>query len=330
MPRSAIKGRSARARSARIREGRGRRRRPVARSLAPSPPPPAAAASRVLLRPATKTRESLRGRAGPGAEGAPAERSEPRAAPARPEASARTAAAAVEPRAPRPRVAEPPPAMGAAARSLRLALGLLLLGTLLRPADACSCSPVHPQQAFCNADVVIRAKAVSVKEVDSGNDIYGNPIKRIQYEIKQIKMFKGPDKDIEFIYTAPSSAVCGVSLDVGGKKEYLIAGKAEGNGKMHITLCDFIVPWDTLSTTQKKSLNHRYQMGCECKITRCPMIPCYISSPDECLWMDWVTEKNINGHQAKFFACIKRSDGSCAWYRGAAPPKQEFLDIEDP
>lgn len=37
-------------------------------------------------------------------------------------------------------------------------------------------------------------------------------------------MFKGPDKDIEFIYTAPSSAVCGVSLDVGGKKEYLIAG----------------------------------------------------------------------------------------------------------
>nr|1BQQ_T Chain T, METALLOPROTEINASE INHIBITOR 2 [Bos taurus]1BUV_T Chain T, PROTEIN (METALLOPROTEINASE INHIBITOR (TIMP-2)) [Bos taurus] len=184
----------------------------------------------------------------------------------------------------------------------------------------CSCSPVHPQQAFCNADIVIRAKAVNKKEVDSGNDIYGNPIKRIQYEIKQIKMFKGPDQDIEFIYTAPAAAVCGVSLDIGGKKEYLIAGKAEGNGNMHITLCDFIVPWDTLSATQKKSLNHRYQMGCECKITRCPMIPCYISSPDECLWMDWVTEKNINGHQAKFFACIKRSDGSCAWYRGAAPP----------
>lgn len=99
---------------------------------------------------------------------------------------------------------------------------------------------------------------------------------------------------------------------------------------MHVTLCDFIVPWDTLSTTQKKSLNHRYQMGCECKITRCPMTPCYISSVDECLWMDWVTEKSINGHQAKFFACIKRNDGSCAWYRGAAPPKQEFLDIEDP
>lgn len=99
---------------------------------------------------------------------------------------------------------------------------------------------------------VIRAKAVSAKEVDSGNDIYGNPIKRIQYEIKQIKvtghngsggwgmgwplhqplmpasapqMFKGPDQDIEFIYTAPSTAVCGRLLDTGGKKEYLIAGE---------------------------------------------------------------------------------------------------------
>ncbi|XP_021389835.1 metalloproteinase inhibitor 2 isoform X2 [Lonchura striata] len=178
---------------------------------------------------------------------------------------------------------------------------------------------------------VIRAKAVSAKEVDSGNDIYGNPIKRIQYEIKQIKMFKGPDQDIEFIYTAPSTAVCGRLLDTGGKKEYLIAGKSEGNGKMHITLCDLVSTWDSLTPTQKKSLNQRYQMGCECKISRCLSIPCFVSSSDECLWTDWAMEKNnVDGRQAKHYACIKRSDGSCAWYRGMAPPKQEFLDIEDP
>lgn len=35
---------------------------------------------------------------------------------------------------------------------------------------------------------VIRAKVVSHKEVGSGNDIYGNPIKRVEYEIKQIKV----------------------------------------------------------------------------------------------------------------------------------------------
>ncbi|XP_005989147.1 metalloproteinase inhibitor 2a [Latimeria chalumnae] len=210
-------------------------------------------------------------------------------------------------------------------------LALLLLWEAVKEmTEACSCSPTHPQQAFCNADVVIRAKAVSGRDVNSGNDVYGNPIKRIQYEIKQIKMFKGPDKDIEFIFTPPSSAVCGVSLDTSGKKDYLIAGKVEGDGKMHVTLCDFIISWDSLSATQKKSLTQRYQMGCECKITRCPSTPCYISSEDECLWMDWVMEKNHNGRQAKHYACIKRSDNSCAWYRGMAPPKKEFLDIEDP
>lgn len=61
----------------------------------------------------------------------------------------------------------------------------------------------------------------------------------------------------------------------------LPTGKAEGDGKMHITLCDFIVPWDTLSITQKKSLNHRYQMGCECKVSKIciPVLPCVLTPP---------------------------------------------------
>lgn len=38
------------------------------------------------------------------------------------------------------------------------------------------------------------------------------------------QMFKGPNQDIEAVFTAPVSAVCGVTLDVNGKKEYLISG----------------------------------------------------------------------------------------------------------
>lgn len=38
-------------------------------------------------------------------------------------------------------------------------------------------------------------------------------------------MFKGPDQPIEVIFTAPSSAVCGVTMDTNGKKEYLISGR---------------------------------------------------------------------------------------------------------
>lgn len=140
-------------------------------------------------------------------------------------------------------------------------------------------------------------------------------------------MFKGPDKDTEFIYTVPSSATCGASLDSGGKKQYLIAGKAEGNGKMYITLCDFAVPRDTLSTTQK-SLNSRYQMGCKRKITCYSRIPCYISL-GQCLWVDWATQKNSNRHQAKFFAYIKRSDQLLLVPQSLAP-KQDLLAIKGP
>ncbi|XP_029294134.1 metalloproteinase inhibitor 2b [Cottoperca gobio] len=208
-------------------------------------------------------------------------------------------------------------------------LAILFLWRVEEIAEACSCSPAHPQQAFCNSDVVIRAKVVGEQEVDVGNDIYGNPIKRIKYDIKQMKMFKGPANDIDAIYTAPTSAVCGVNLENNGK-EYLITGKLETDGTMHITLCDFLEPWDALSDTQKKSLTQRYEMGCDCKITRCTSIPCVLNSPTECLWTDWLIEQKVNGRQAKHFACIKRSDDSCAWYRAAAPPKKEFMDIEDP
>lgn len=60
---------------------------------------------------------------------------------------------------------------------------------------------LFPASTFCRSMVgscdvhvplfsltVIRAKVVGEKEVDSGNDIYGNPIKRILYEVKQIKV----------------------------------------------------------------------------------------------------------------------------------------------
>ncbi|KAJ8367545.1 hypothetical protein AAFF_G00315180 [Aldrovandia affinis] len=163
-----------------------------------------------------------------------------------------------------------------------------------------------------STEMMIRAKVVAVQEVDSENDINGYPIKTIQYDIKQIKMFKGPDHDIEAILTDSSSAMCGVTLETNGKNEYLITGRPEADGKMHVNLCDLIMPWDTISSAQKRGLDHRYQRGCECKITSCISLPCPISAPDECLWTDWVT---VSGLQAKYLSCMKRADGSCSWYR---------------
>uniref|UniRef100_A0A8C8FH61 Metalloproteinase inhibitor 2 n=1 Tax=Oncorhynchus tshawytscha TaxID=74940 RepID=A0A8C8FH61_ONCTS len=76
-------------------------------------------------------------------------------------------------------------------------------------------------------------------------------------------MFKCPDQVIHAIFTAPSPAACGVTLDLN--KEYLFTGKLE-TGRMYVTLCGYNPPWEDLSAAQKKSLTHRYQSGCDCKV----------------------------------------------------------------
>ncbi|XP_014038928.1 metalloproteinase inhibitor 2 [Salmo salar] len=191
-----------------------------------------------------------------------------------------------------------------------ITLVVLFLWRIEDVAEACRCAPVHLQQAFCSADVVIRAKVVGVKAV-SGNT---------NYDVQQIKMFKGPDRVIHTIFTSSSSASCGVTLEL--TKEYLFTGRMNTDGRMRIVMCDFIQYWEDLNHTQRKSLTQRYQSGCDCTIIRCSSLPCPVSAPDECLWTDWLLADGQSGPQAKYSACLKRSDGSCAWYREMAPSRK--------
>ncbi|XP_051987623.1 metalloproteinase inhibitor 2-like [Xyrauchen texanus] len=214
-------------------------------------------------------------------------------------------------------------------RSSSVCLLLLVLCGAREFAEACSCSSAHPQQAYCNADVVIRATVIGHQQMVAGTDTDGNLIKMIKYDIKQTKMFKGPDQQIDAIFTGPSS-LCGVNLESDGKKEYLITGNLDSNGTLGVNLCDYIESWESLSLTQKKNLGERYQMGCECKIVPCQSIPCSINETAGCLWIDWVLEGTHQGNQAKYYTCVKRNDGSCSWYHGAIPPKREFQEIEEP
>ncbi|XP_054628351.1 metalloproteinase inhibitor 2-like [Dunckerocampus dactyliophorus] len=153
---------------------------------------------------------------------------------------------------------------------------------------------------------------IKVKVGKKTNGDFGKPTK---YDLKLIKMFKGPKKNIDAVYTPSSPAACGKTLTTG--VDYLITGKLASDGSLHITLCDFIAPWKSLCKTQKNNLVQGYKMGCNCKITRCTSLPCKISSRAECSWTDFVM-KSDNRQQAKHFACIKRRDGSCTWYSGGA------------
>lgn len=50
-----------------------------------------------------------------------------------------------------------------------------------------------------------------------------------------------------------------------------LTGRVWEDGRVMIGLCDFIEPWDNLSMSQKKSLNHRYEMGCDCRVSAFPL-----------------------------------------------------------
>ncbi|XP_061830106.1 metalloproteinase inhibitor 2-like [Nerophis lumbriciformis] len=185
-------------------------------------------------------------------------------------------------------------------------LVLLCMWQLQEGAHACRCFPVHPQMAFCQSDVVIRAKVVAKKA--------GGGIFNVKYDIKPITTIKGPKKLFYTLYTASNTAACGVTLTLG--VEYFIKGQMRSDGSLHVSSCNYPVPWKR----SHKILAERYLMGCDCKITRCDSVPCEISGPTECLWTDQLMAVKVE--QDKQCACIKKSDGSCAWYQEAASPKK--------
>ncbi|XP_077389776.1 metalloproteinase inhibitor 2-like [Festucalex cinctus] len=182
---------------------------------------------------------------------------------------------------------------------------LCLWGLQEEGAQACSCFPIHPQQLYCQTDiVVIRAKVLGVMPGAQGK---GRPTK---YDIQHLMTFKGVKKLFAAVYTGPNSAACGVTLTTG--TEYLLMGKLQSDGTLHVSLCDFHEPWDALSTT--KNLLSSYAEGCGCMIKSCFSFPCCMNGPTECLWTDFLPGKNSHD-QAQNFACIKSSNGCCAWYR---------------
>ncbi|XP_077372572.1 metalloproteinase inhibitor 2-like [Festucalex cinctus] len=190
-----------------------------------------------------------------------------------------------------------------------LPLVLLCLWALQEEgAQACPCLPVHPQQVFCQADVVvIKAKVVGVKP--------GKLLETLtKYDIEQTRNLKG-SKSFAAIYTAPSSAACGVTLTKG--TEYLFMARLWSGDRLDISVCDFYQPWDALSATQKK-LFYFYKKGCDCTIKSCLSYPCCMTSQTDCLWTDHMFGSS---DQTRNSACVKSRKGWCTWHRETAWPQ---------
>ncbi|CAB1333754.1 unnamed protein product [Coregonus sp. 'balchen'] len=172
--------------------------------------------------------------------------------------------------------------------------------------EACSCALSHPQDAYCNSDIVIRAKVVGKKLLKDG------PFGTMRYTVKQMKMYKGFNKmqmqHVQHIYTDASESLCGV----------------------YTGLCNFNQPWERLSLAQKKGINHRYQLGCNCRIKPCHNLPCFVTSKNECLWTDMLSHFGYPGYQSRHYACIQQKEGYCSWYRGMAGRDKTTINSTDP
>ncbi|NXK69349.1 TIMP3 inhibitor, partial [Sylvietta virens] len=171
---------------------------------------------------------------------------------------------------------------------------------------------------------VIRAKVVGKKLMKDG------PFGTMRYTVKQMKMYKGFQimPHVQYIYTEASESLCGVKLEVN-KYQYLITGRVY-EGKVYTGLCNWYEKWDRLTLSQRKGLNHRYHLGCGCKIRPCYYLPCFATSKNECIWTDMLSNFGHLGYQAKHYACIQRVEGYCSWYRGWAPPDKTIINATDP
>ncbi|XP_077591146.1 metalloproteinase inhibitor 2-like [Stigmatopora nigra] len=185
-------------------------------------------------------------------------------------------------------------------------VALLFLWGLQDGTQACTCLPSHPQEIFCHSDVVFSAL---IRGVQHGG-AYNQPI---QYDVQLTRYFKGPRKLFFSIYTASSSAACGVVLEKD--TEYLIMAKVHPDGKVHFSSCDFYHPWKTLSSAQQENL-WRFPRGCHCKIKNCYSSRCPPSGRKECQWTDFLGQSHD--------ACLKKRGGFCKWHREVVRPTRPW------
>uniref|UniRef100_A0A672Q626 TIMP metallopeptidase inhibitor 4 n=1 Tax=Sinocyclocheilus grahami TaxID=75366 RepID=A0A672Q626_SINGR len=185
--------------------------------------------------------------------------------------------------------------------SAAVTLGLLIfLSAVLNEqvAEGCKCLPRHPQQVFCESDVVIRAKIIG-SVTSTHPDL-------VAFNIKVITKYKPSNKkDIRVIYSTKTS--CGGVLNNG---EYLLSGSLM-DGVIVFGLCDFMWPWDQLSSVQKGNLN-MYRRGCVCEIASCTGASCLTKKLQrKCLI--GVNSLGLVYEEALQSVCLPCRDGFCRW-----------------
>lgn len=181
-------------------------------------------------------------------------------------------------------------------------------------ADCCTCLPNHPQRAFCSSSLVIRAKFLNDSSTNMFSESFGN-YSLIQYDIETLEVFKGGAeiKNLKFIYSS-TEYYCGYYISPSRYNEdYLITGP-RWNAHVDVNLCNYIVPWRSLSEAQKKGIEGAY--NCDCKI--CFQWECREDPSNHCLLNGgdpWDIYLDPEQDELKDQMCALDVNGECTWQK---------------
>ncbi|KAJ8317744.1 hypothetical protein KUTeg_005648 [Tegillarca granosa] len=192
---------------------------------------------------------------------------------------------------------------------------MLIIGCVVQEIHGCSCAFNHPQNQFCNAEFVIRAKALSVRQLQTviEKPVLNSSISLITdfdrtiYAVKVIESFKVyvnvtknfvslkgrfEEGEIVDLFTTSSSASCGIQLNTKDKLQYLLTGYRR-DGKYRINNCLWNSLWKYLDKCKKQRLGSKYighnlstssydLYRNNCKVRSCKVMFCSLQTENEC------------------------------------------------
>ncbi|KAL9973211.1 hypothetical protein ACROYT_G019632 [Oculina patagonica] len=199
---------------------------------------------------------------------------------------------------------------------MSLLFNVAFLLAVAASSEACSCMPFHPQEGFCAADFVVRAKVLS-------QEIQGESL---VISLRILKTYKGASElnQTEGIqvygsrqrslfakaYTPKESGICAVDW-LTNDTVYLISGKII-NAKLRLHLCSsWVEEWSQVTQRQRVGVRRFYAPNCGCQIS-----PCYGNHCPKLSGCRLSQYMNPRGNDCEWrhSYCLKNADGTaCSW-----------------
>ncbi|XP_033745747.1 metalloproteinase inhibitor 2-like [Pecten maximus] len=185
-------------------------------------------------------------------------------------------------------------------RGLVATIAILLVFNVFRTSGMCPLCPdkVHPQEAFCKADFVIKATVEGL--TNYGDDPLTPEFDpQDEYTVIVEEIFKGNVTKgcYEIVWAFRDTLPCGVGLTID--QTFLLSGTEE-SGDLILDPCGLHTNWNDVTSHMKIGVNKRYKKNCQCEIgeSKCQIDPSLISEQKDCF--------------CKYATCVESTKAGCA------------------